>query len=485
MSQQTTGPHARHLPPGYRFSEFEIRDVIGEGGFGIVYRATDHQLERTIAIKEYMPDQLALRRADHSLALRGERLKGAFDAGLSSFIQEARLLARFSHPGLVQVLRFWEQNGTAYMGTQYYSGTTLKKRHQQQPGKINETWIRRILPPLFSAIETLHHQGYLHCDISLDNIQIQDNQMPVLLDFGSARKAIGNVSDTTEMMLKPGFAPFELYTDSDEGDRGAWTDIYSLGAVLHTLVAGAPPPVSVVRSIEDNYQPLMTLRPPGYSAELLYAIDQSLALKPQHRPQSLRELADLLRLPIAGTPDTAPSAAAPTAPAPATSPSPAAPREVSRRWPLIAGAGAALALIAAVALWLMRPGDPVPSLPDPQIAGASPTIPPGDAPVNAAQVAPAAPPTAPIVESPPTPQAQAQAQAQPDNAPIAVVYFAYSPGQQVTLNGLRHDVSSDHSGTAKLRLAAGDHLLEVTDNGGSYRHTLSITTPGTYLLGTR
>ncbi len=136
------------LPDGYRFNEFEIKEVIGGGGFGIVYRAWDHQLERTIAIKEYMPVSLAVRTADMSLELRGERFQKLFNAGLNSFIQEARLLARFNHPGLLHVLRFWEQNGTAYMGTLYYNGMTLKEWQLTSHESITEDWIRRLLPPL-------------------------------------------------------------------------------------------------------------------------------------------------------------------------------------------------------------------------------------------------------------------------------------------------------------------------------------------------
>lgn len=208
------------LPAGSRFNEFEIKEVIGGGGFGIVYRAWDHQLERTIAIKEYMPVSLAVRAEDMSLELRGERYQKLFNAGLTSFIQEARLLARFNHPGLLHVLRFWEQNGTAYMGTLYYSGMTLKEWQLTSPDAVNEAWIRRLLPPLFGAISTIHQAGYLHRDISLDNIQIQENQLPVLLDFGSARKEIGNLSDETEIMLKPGFAPIEQYSEEGENEQG-------------------------------------------------------------------------------------------------------------------------------------------------------------------------------------------------------------------------------------------------------------------------
>ncbi|ORM71295.1 serine/threonine protein kinase, partial [Mixta gaviniae] len=291
-----TVPNA--LPIGYRFNEFEIKEVIGGGGFGIVYRAWDHQLERTIAIKEFMPASLAVRSDDLNLVLRSERFSKTFHAGLNSFIQEARLLARFNHPNLLHVLRFWVQNDTAYMGTVFYSGTTLSRLATQRPELVNEAWIRRLLPPLFGAINTIHQEGYLHRDISLDNIQIQENMMPVLLDFGSARKTIGNLSDETETMLRPGFAPIEQYSDDNESEQGPWTDIYALGAVLHTLIVGAPPPVSVVRSIEDNYRPLAELRPAGFSLPLLHAIDKALALKPEERPQSIDAFAALMELSV-------------------------------------------------------------------------------------------------------------------------------------------------------------------------------------------
>jgi serine/threonine protein kinase len=138
---------------------------------------------------------------------------------------------------------------------------------------------------------------------SLDNIQIQDNGLPVLLDFGSARRTIGNLSDETETMLRPGFAPIEQYTDDNESEQGPWTDIYALGAVLRTLIVGSPPPVSVVRSIQDTCKPLVEIMPQGYSIPLLQAIDRALALHMEDRPQSIDEFAALIEMPVAGIND--------------------------------------------------------------------------------------------------------------------------------------------------------------------------------------
>lgn len=291
------------LPVGYRFNEFEIEEAIGGGGFSIVYRALDHQLERTIAIKEFMPSTLAVRGDDMTLALRSESCGAAFSAGLNSFIQEARLLAKFNHPNLLHVLRFWVQNDTAYIATLFYSGSPLSTVLTQRSSTIDEAWIRRVVPMLLGGVKTLHDAGYLHRDISLDNIQMQDNDVPVLLGFGSARQIISNLTDETEIMLRPGFAPVEQYMDDNDSEQGPWTDIYALGAVLHTLIVGSPPPVSVVRSIQDSYLPLAGRQLQGYSIGLLQAIDRALALKPADRPGSIDEFAALLGLPVAGIGD--------------------------------------------------------------------------------------------------------------------------------------------------------------------------------------
>lgn len=456
------------LPAGYRFNEFEIKEVIGGGGFGIVYRAWDHQLERTIAIKEYMPVSLAVRAANMSLELRGERFHKLFTAGRNSFIQEARLLARFNHPGLLHVLRFWEENGTAYMGTLYYSGMTLKEWQITSPDSIDESWIRRLLPPLFGAIDTIHAAGYLHRDISLDNIQIQENQLPVLLDFGSARKEIGNLSDETEIMLKPGFAPIEQYSEEGEIEQGPWTDIYALGAVLHNLITGHAPPVSVVRCIEDNYQPLVERKPEGYSLPLLHAIDCALAMKPADRPQSIDAFASLIDLPVSDVEalsTTIPVVAEPVVPVEpivatpepqvlavnhaAAAVEPLTPRNVRRLSPGLVVAAAIAVLAVVVVVWKANRHSEVPPV--------------------AASTTPAAPAAAgnSVASSAPT---------------VATVYLRLQAGENVMLNGEARDVKPSSSGFASLNLAAGNYRIEVRNGNQVHSQSLTIDKPGTWLI---
>jgi len=465
-----TVPNA--LPVGYRFNEFEIEQVIGGGGFGIVYRARDHQLERTIAIKEFMPASLAARNSDLTLVLRSEHFSKTFHAGLNSFIQEARLLARFNHPNLLHVLRFWVQNDTAYMCTAFYSGTTLSQLHQQRPQIIDEAWIRRLLPPLFGAINAIHQEGYLHRDISLDNIQIQDNGVPVLLDFGSARKAIGNLSDETETMLKPGFAPIEQYSDDNESEQGTWTDIYALGAVLHTLIVGTPPTVSVVRSIEDSYQPLTERRPAGYSLPLLNAIDQALALHPEDRPQTVDAFAALMELPVSDIneihevkvsgPGTMLVPVEPEAQAPA-------PVSPLKRFmlPGLVAAGV-LVGIGVGALIGSSGGDDAP-----KAAQAPAETPAQQSASNAATANSAA--AAP--EAATTPAA-----APPPPEPIAQVYIRLQPGDKVQVNGKAEALVPSPNGFATLQLPPGHYQFDVTNRGETRSQSITIEQEGAWLL---
>jgi serine/threonine protein kinase len=433
------------LPLGYRFNELEIKEVIGGGDFGIVYRAWDSQLERNVAIKEFMPVSLALRGDNNTLVLRSQRCSKAFIAGLNSFIQEARLLAQFNHPNLLHVLRFWVENDTAYMATAFYSGMTLSRLKQHYPDKFDESWIRQMLPLLLGAIKTLHNGGYLHRDISLDNIQIQENGLPILLVFGSARRIISNIADETETMLRPGYAPIEQYTVDNDNEQGPWTDIYALGAVLYTLITGATPPVSVIRSIEDNYVPLNKLRPEGYSPALLQAVDRALALRPEDRPRSVDAFAELLTLPV--------KEVEPLAKAPEQTPRPAAPLKAAREKPArIAARIARYRLPAMIAVCAVA-GLTLGGMLLKNMLNSS--------------------------DAPPPPVA---APALSGGEATALVYLRLSEASRLLINASPYERAPGSDNVLKLRLKAGQYTFAVQKDGATRSQSITIAHPGTWFI---
>lgn len=277
------------LVVGTWLNDFEITGVLGEGGFGVVYLAFDHSLQRTVAIKEYMPGTLAGRAVDGSVAVRAERHKTTFDAGLKSFINEARLLAQFDHPSLIKVYRFWEKNKTAYMAMRYYDGETLKDIVKNRPELITEVWLKFIFKQILEALDTLYKAKILHRDVSPDNIIVQKNGDAVLLDFGSARQIIGDMTQGLTVILKPGYAPVEQYSDDEDLQQGPWTDIYALAAVMYFMILKTPPPMAVARIVKDSLVSLQDGKHPGFSEKFLMAVDKGLAIQPRDRPQSMDE----------------------------------------------------------------------------------------------------------------------------------------------------------------------------------------------------
>jgi hypothetical protein len=285
---------AAALPAGTRVAEFEIRRVLGSGGFGIVYLAWDHALEREVALKEYMPGTLAGRGEGLSVALRSQGMADTFALGLKSFVNEARMLARFDHPSLVKVYRFWEDNGTAYMVMPYYLGRTLRQVRAGMVMPPAEGACRHVLNALLSALDVLHKEGVYHRDIAPDNILLGDDGAPVLLDFGAARRVIGEGQKALTSIMKPHYAPLEQYADQSAMRQGPWTDLYALGGTTYFLITGREPVPAASRALHDDHPRLADLHPEGCSPGFCAAIDWMLAIKPPERPQSVHMLRDVL-----------------------------------------------------------------------------------------------------------------------------------------------------------------------------------------------
>ncbi|MDT3678557.1 MAG: serine/threonine-protein kinase [Burkholderiaceae bacterium] len=353
------------LQPGLRLGDFLITRVVGQGGFGIVYEAEDLTLQRRVAIKEYIPAQLATR-IDGTVGVVSSRYAKTFDLGRRSFLAEARLLAQFRHPGLLEVLHFWEQNGTAYMVMPFYEGRTLDQVLANGPHVIDEAWLKSVIRPVLDALEHMHGEDCYHRDVSADNILIRPDGKALLLDLGAARRVIGESDRALTVMLKPGYAPIEQYADDPACRQGPWTDIYAVAAVLHHAVTKRMPPASASRVMHDSLPSLAALAPPGYSRRFLQAIDRGLSIRPEQRPRTVGEFRSLL---FAASPEdgiaavessprgaTSPKAAASTVPAPDVLP-PAAVAESRAdlrkgRAPLAWIAGAVAVSLVAAFVWL-------------------------------------------------------------------------------------------------------------------------------------
>ena len=275
------------LPQGHRLQEYELVRVLGFGGFGMTYLGFDHNLDKAVAIKEYLPSDIATRTGDNSVAPQASQFQGDFEWGLERFVDEARALARFDHRHIIKVYRFFEAHGTAYIVMEYAEGETLSA-FLDRKGTLKEAELKAILYPILDGLEVVHGADFLHRDIKPGNIIIRDeDNSPVLLDFGSARQAIGARSHSVTSIITPGYAPIEQY--SSRGDQGPWTDIYALGGVCYRALTGEVPYDATDRMRDD---PLISVseRCAGQaSAVFLSAIDWALAVDEGDRPQSIAE----------------------------------------------------------------------------------------------------------------------------------------------------------------------------------------------------
>jgi serine/threonine protein kinase len=288
-----TSDNVQALPVGTLLGDYRLDSVIGHGGFGITYRAFDSQLAKVVAIKEYLPVEFAVRQGDKVVA-RSARSAEDFAWGRERFLDEARALARFRHPHIVPVLRFLTANGTAYTVMEFEDGRSLGEMLGHSGRRLPPEDVRRLAEGLLLGLGAVHAQGFLHRDIKPSNIIIRRDGVPILIDFGAARQAMGDRSRTLTSVLTPQYAPIEQYTA--EGKQGPWSDIYSAAAVLHHAITGAPPPEAAGRIGKDTYKPLADSEARSYDKAFLAAIDGALAFAPEQRPQSVAEWSKLFGL---------------------------------------------------------------------------------------------------------------------------------------------------------------------------------------------
>jgi serine/threonine protein kinase len=266
--------------------EYRIEQVLGAGGFGITYRARDTNLDKDVAVKEYLPGELAMRAEDGKVVAQATQHEAGYQWGLERFLLEARTLAKFSHPNIVRVLRYFEANATAYVVMDYEHGDPLKTVLQLDP-QPPEAKLKAWLGPLLDGLAAVHATGFLHRDIKPDNIFIRADGKPVLIDFGAARQALGGETKSLTSILTPGYAPLEQY--SGEGKQGPWTDLYAMGGVLYRAVADKNPPDAVSRIRGDSLAAGLAAARGKYSEGFLRAIEWALKPDEKMRPQSVEQ----------------------------------------------------------------------------------------------------------------------------------------------------------------------------------------------------
>ena len=333
-------------------NRYVVGRVLGQGGFGITYLAFDTQLQTKVAVKEYMPNDIATRIEGATVSVAMDTKKDDFTYGAERFQEEARTLAKFiGHPNIAGVSSYFDANDTSYFVMDYIEGISFKSYIGNAGGRVSVDEALNIMIPVLRALTAVHQEGFIHRDVTPDNIYISKDGNVKLLDFGSARYSIGDKSKSLDVILKVGYAPKEQYIR--RGRQGPYTDVYSCAACLYAALTGVLPPESLERLDQDELVPVSQagIEIPEW---LDRAILKGLAVQPEDRFQSAAEFLDAIENQIAVE---VPGAAPVQAPQAAK----------KSRTPLIAAVAALLAVAVGLgAFFGLRDGgrvDPVSGLP--------------------------------------------------------------------------------------------------------------------------
>ena len=291
--------HLHHLPSGFRLGEYETRGVLGTGEIGLKYLGIDHSLGEPVAILEYLPSSVAIRRGPTSVMPASSAVETRFRELLRQFVDEAGALAQFQHPNMIRVRRVLQVNGTGYVVMDYADGRTLSAV-LRECRTIGNADLDTIAKPVLDVVEKLHNANLLHQDIRPGNIVIRDDGRPLLLAMGAVPQGIGAARQVFDdkwrnrhAALSPSaYAPLELYSNS--GKPGPWTDVYSLGATLYHCVTGLIPPSAPERIMGQAMSSVAQADSGAYGSRILAGIDAALAIQPEDRPQNVAEWREIL-----------------------------------------------------------------------------------------------------------------------------------------------------------------------------------------------
>jgi serine/threonine protein kinase len=275
------------LPLGTKLfgGKYSVGKVLGQGGFGITYMGADNLLSRPVAIKELFPEGCQR----NGTTVQPTRIPPSdFSSMKQKFLDEARLLASLNHPGIVKVYDFFEENNTAYMVMEYLRGKSLAKLVEERGGALSEKEAVGYILKVCEALDVVHKAGYLHRDIKPENIIVCEDGRVVLIDFGAARAYMAGKTGRMTVILTPGYAPLEQY--AEQAKRGAYTDIYALGATLYYLLTGQVP-VSAADRILRGVREING----RVSRQVEEAVMKAMAMRVEERPQSVGEFVRLLK----------------------------------------------------------------------------------------------------------------------------------------------------------------------------------------------
>ncbi|MFI3291258.1 MAG: serine/threonine-protein kinase [Opitutales bacterium] len=269
--------------------KYRVDKLLGEGGFGAVYKAYDTALDRYVALKECLPCDFAARSSDNTtVRAKTQASVEDFEWAKTRFVEEARTLAKFKSTNLLSANNVFQANGTVYMDSDFIEGKNL----EDILATINvcpEKDVLHIFKGILNGLKEVHILGLMHRDIKPANIIIRSSDKePVLIDFGSARMAVTSKTKPLTAMVTQGYAPLEQYYE--DGNQGAWTDIYALAGVCYKMITGEKPPEAVARVSKDNITKLAEVYKGKYSDNLLKVLDNCLLMEEAKRPQSVDEI---------------------------------------------------------------------------------------------------------------------------------------------------------------------------------------------------